>query len=181
MKIISSILAVLIIFALSMSIFILHFVIEDLTVRIIGTIAIIALVSAWLGHEYYKRRLFMKSKIGHEVLTPITRFILISADGEREKEWHCEGVSSFLVGKGTTENAADIELGDTQYGKYIANEHAILNNLDGIWYIEDLGSMNGVGIKKRGEEYTLRLKPNIAYKVDEGDILFISKIKILAR
>jgi len=112
----------------------------------------------------------------------ITRLILMSPDGDREKEWHSEGVTSFLIGKGTVNQTVDIELGDTHYADYIANEHAVLNQVNGIWYIEDLGnSINGVGIRKRGEEYALRLKPSVSYKVDEGDILYISKAKILVR
>ena len=105
----------------------------------------------------------------------------MTPDGGREKEWLCQGVTSFLIGKSTTTSTVDIELGDTHYGEYIAAEHAVLNQMDGIWYIEDLGSVNGVGLRKRGEEYTLRLKPMVSYKVDEGDVIYISKAKILVR
>jgi pSer/pThr/pTyr-binding forkhead associated (FHA) protein len=86
-----------------------------------------------------------------------------------------------LVGKGTAANTVDIELGDTQYCEFVSNEHAVLNHIDGIWYVEDLGSLNGVGLKKRSGEYTLRLKPEVAYKIDEGDIIYISKAKIFVQ
>ena len=111
----------------------------------------------------------------------VKRLILMSPDGEREKEWHCEGMTSFLIGKGRIDKNVDIELGDTHFKDYISSEHAVLNQLDGTWYVEDLGSVNGVGIRKKGEEYTLRLKPSVAYKISEGDILYISKAKILVR
>jgi len=53
--------------------------------------------------------------------------------------------------------------------------------MDGTWYLEDLGSVNGVGLRKKGEEYTLRLKPLTSYKIDEGDAIHISKARILVR
>jgi len=146
----------------------------------VGTVVLAMLIAIWLYLEY---RLHVKrrgAKTTEEA--PVKLFILMSPDGSREKEWLCEGMSSFLIGKGTVSQSVDIELGDTHYSNYIANEHAILNYVDGIWYIEDLGSsINGVGIRKRGEEYVLRLKPSVSYRVDEGDILHISKARILVR
>jgi len=142
-------------------------------------LGLIVIIAIWLWLEYSLRTKGRKAK--PESVTPIKRLILMTPDGEREKEWHCEGITSFLIGKGTVSNSVDIELGDTHYSDYIADEHAILNYADGIWYLEDLGSLNGVGLRKRDEVYTLRLKPDVAYKIDEGDIIYISKAKILVR
>ncbi|MCL2593205.1 MAG: FHA domain-containing protein [Defluviitaleaceae bacterium] len=154
----------------------MYFINEDLSLRIIGTIALFAISFSWLFIEYKRSK--KNQKI--EDLS-IKRFILITRDGEREKEWYAEGSTSFLIGKGTPAKEVDIELGDTHYNAFISNEHAVLNYSDGFWYIEDLNSFNGVGVKKRGEEYALRLKPNVSYKIDEGDIIYISKAKILVR
>lgn len=128
--------------------------------------------------------IFKKREPIHEVYkqkeSTIRKYVLITRDGETEKEWSCKGVNSFLIGKGTISQSVDIDLSDTYYAQYISNEHAVLNFHDGYWYIEDLNSANGVGLKKRGEEYSLRLKPLTSYKIDEGDIIYISKVKILA-
>lgn len=111
----------------------------------------------------------------------VKRFILITQNGEQEKEWHCEGVRSFLIGKSTANHTVDMDLSDSYYMDYISPAHAVLNYSQGYWYIEDLNSKNGVGIKKRGEEYALRLKPMTSYKVEQGDIIYISKVKLLVR
>ena len=179
LKILIYTLTVFVILAVSISIYILYFVIDDIEIRILGTAGLALVVFAWLWIEYTVRARRRQAKPSGD--TPIKRLILMSPDGEKEKEWHCEGITSFLIGKGTVNQTVDIELGDTHYNDYISNEHAVLNRIDDTWYIEDLGSLNGVGIRKRGEEYTLRLKPSVAYKMDEGDILYISKAKILVR
>jgi len=179
---VGKVLTIFIILIISVCTYVLFFYVEIAWIRAIGAILLTAVVIIWMLVEYAMR--FGNRKIKKTNTEPaaiIKRLILMNPDGEREKEWHCEGVSSFLIGKGTTINSVDIELGDTQYSEYISNEHAVLNHMQGTWYLEDLGSMNGVGLKKRGEEYTLRLKPGVAYKIDEGDIIYISKAKILVR
>ncbi len=178
--VITFILTVLIILCLAVCVYFLYFVNDSLPVKIVGTVAVALLVLVWILLEYrYGTR---QKKTGYRELPeePITRFVLMNTEGGREKEWHVAGNKSFLIGKSTVKKEVDIELGDTQYCEYISNEHAVLNYADGYWYIEDLGSKNGVGIRKQGEEYALRLKPEVLYKVAVGDIIYISKAKIIA-
>jgi hypothetical protein len=177
-KVVSFLIALVVIFCFSIFFFFLYFVNTDLLLRVVGTIAAGLIVIAWLCLEY---RIIIRQRSAFEPESPIRRLILMTRDGEREKEWQCEGMNSFLIGKGTTAGEVDIELGDTHYNEYISHEHAALNFSDGFWYISDLNSLNGVGIKKKGEECALRLKPMISYKIDEGDIIYISKAKILVR
>ena len=179
LKIILYILTAFIILSISVTAYILYFAIDNIWIRIIGTTGLVLVIAVWLWIEYYTRIKKRKTKSYEEI--PIKRLILVSPNGENEKEWHCEGATSFLIGKKDAAKTVDIELGDTHYADYISNEHAILNKMDGIWYIEDLGSVNGAGIRKKGEEYTFRLKPFVSYKIDEGDMLYISKAKILVR
>ncbi len=166
---------------MSVFIFFLYFINKDISIRILGTIALLLLLVVWYIFEYKKNKVNSINPLIHFEEKNIKRFILITYEGEKEKEWYCDGVKSFLIGKGTTSKDVDIELGDTHYSKFISNEHAVLNFTNGFWYIEDLNSTNGVGLKKNGEEFALRLKPMVAYKVDEGDIIYISKAKILVR
>jgi len=175
--VISYILTILIILMIAVFLYFLYFINKDVSIKFIGTIAIILLVSIWLLFEQERRK---KNKKTY-VKSTIKRFILITSEGERDMEWHCEGVNSFLIGKKAGDQEVDIDLSDTKYSEYVSNEHAVLNYSGGYWYIEDLNSANGVGVKKKGEEYALRLKPMVSYKLDEWDIIYISKAKILVR
>jgi len=142
LKVMMAILTGFIILTVAVTIFVLYFVVESITVRVIGSVGL-AIVLILLVIIDCNRR-FGKAKRKPSLATSVKRLVLMSVDGEREKEWLCEGVSSFLIGKGSAVSATDIDLGDTQYGEYISREHAVMNNLDGIWYIEDLESTNGV-------------------------------------
>lgn len=162
-------------------IYFLYFVNSDLVIKVIGTISLVLIALIWFLLEHNKGNMQIQKHAIEPNEPSIKRFILITRDGEREKEWHCEGVNSFLIGKSTATQEVDIDLSETHYNEFISNEHAVLNYSNGYWYIEDLNSFNGVGIKKKGEEYALRLKPSVSYKIDEGDIIYISKAKLLVR
>lgn len=179
-KIISFIFTILIILFLSVFIYFTFFINQEILIKILGILSAILIILIWLFFEYRENKNKLKSNL-NEDKSNIKKFVLITRDGEREKEWYCEGTNSFLIGKGTVKNQVDIELGDTYYSDYISNEHAVLNYSNNYWYIEDLESANGVGLKKKNEEYALRLKPMTSYKIDEGDIIYISKAKILVR
>ena len=169
------IVTILLIMGMAVFLYFLYFINDDGAIRIVGTTGLILLAAAWLMFSFSKRGPAPPEE------SPIKKLVLITRDGEREKEWSCEGLVSLLIGKGTVSGEVDVELGDTHYCEYITNEHAVINYSDGFWYIEDLNSANGVGIKKKGEEYALRLKPMTPYKIEEGDLIYISKAKLLAR
>ena len=176
-KIIIFILSLLIVLCLAVGIYFLYYINDSNTVRLIGTICIALILLVWLFYEYRYRTKGGRLPYFDTPEQQISRFVLINTDNNSEKEWHVSNNSSFLIGKG---NEVDIELGDTQYCDYISAQHAVLNCCKGYWYIEDLSSKNGVGIKRAGEEYSLRLKPEILYKINVGDIIYISKAKIIA-
>jgi hypothetical protein len=142
--IISYILIILIIFFVSVLLYLLYFGYGDVTVRIIGAIGLAIILLLWLAIEFKRAR-----RKTYFVDSNLKMFVLMTNDGEREKEWLCNGVKSFLIGKGTVTTEVDIELGDTHYSEFISDEHAVLNYSGGFWYIEDLNSRNGVGIKKK--------------------------------
>ena len=144
-------------------------------IRIIGIPTISLLIPIWL-FLLYRTMTIRKPYIPSE--SPITHFAIIGPEGIYEKEWHLSGAASLLIGRDTVSNEADINLGDTQYGAYISNEHAVINYSQGQWYIEDLESVNGTGLRKRGDDYATRLKSSISYKIDAGDTIYISKAKI---
>jgi len=177
---------------------------DDLILRVTGITTLFLCLLIWGVLELRRRRLHRSSSVNsvnsvtnseksveqiisyaQEVQIPdihiasISCFVLLSTEGGFEKEWHVPGATSFLIGKGTVSNEVDMELGDTHFCEYISTEHAVLNFIAGCWYIEDLDSLNGVGIRKKGEEFALRLKPGVPQKVDIGDVIYISKAKIM--
>lgn len=111
----------------------------------------------------------------------ISKLILLNNDGEQDREWAIYAANSLIVGKSTRNNTVDIDLGDNRYEAFIAVNHAVLNRIKDEWYIEDLNTVNGIGLKKSGDSMNFRLTPGKAYKVDVGDIIYISKVRLLAR
>jgi len=142
---------------------------------VFGIVAVVSLSAFWFFIEHTRRPEPLPSP--HR--PSINRFILLSQEGGHEKEWHVSGEIAFLIGKSTADKEADIDLGDTQFSEYISNEHAVINYSEGCWYIEDIGSLNGVGLRKKSEEHIFRLRACVPYRVDIGDVIYISKAKLL--
>lgn len=112
----------------------------------------------------------------------ITKIVLLTGDGEKEKEWYVKDAPSLLIGKNfQTSGAVDIDLADNQYADYIDTEHAVINRVDEFWYLEDLDSANGVGIKRYGTSSNFRIKPGKSYKLDIDDIIYIAKIRLIVK
>lgn len=164
---------VLIVVVVALFLYFLYFVNHDGTIKAVGTVAIALILLAWFFYIQKTKRIENSCTQGN-----IRKFVLVSRNGESNKEWHCAGTQSFLIGKGS---GVDMDLEGSFYADYISHEHAVLNFANGCWYIEDLDSKNGVGIKKRHFDYSLKIKPSTSYKIDEGDIIYISKAKILVR
>lgn len=168
---------IIILIGLVFYIYFLCFINTDSDIRIIGLI-ISGLIIVIIGYLFFIEN--RKYEIIKEY-SNISRILLIGEHGKPDKEWSAENINSLLIGKNTESVSVDIDLGDEVYGDYIAPKHAIMNFIDGIWYIEDYDSVNGVGIKKTGEESAFKLKPNVLYRLDKGDVIYISKIKLHLR
>lgn len=111
----------------------------------------------------------------------IQRLILINGDGERDKEWVIAEGMSFLIGRSAPNHHVDIDLSENRYEDFVALSHAVLNRMGEDWYIEDMNTVNGVGIKKSGSDYNYRIQPNKPYKIDIGDMIYIAKLRLLAK
>ena len=83
-----------------------------------------------------------------------------------------------LSGSKNTEEIMDIDLSDCEYSSFIDFQHAVLNFCLDQWYVEDLGSQNGVKVGKveDGECYRVIHRP---CKVVAGDVLYIANTKLL--
>ena len=84
-------------FLLAVCIYFLYFINKDIAIRAVGTTVMVLLFLLWF---YYERKNTQQQNVLYQ--SNIKKFVLITRDGEKEKEWHCEGVKSFLIGKSTT-------------------------------------------------------------------------------
>lgn len=159
----------------------LTWLLGDTAAWAIGFTAIGALLIIWAAVEYHGYLTSKRKPPPVYPPNPISCFALVSQEGGHEKEWHVSGATSFLIGKSTADTDVDIELGDTHYSKYVSNEHAVINFAAGCWYVEDTDSENGVGLRRRNEEVVYRLKPGKPYEICIGDVIHISKAKILVK
>lgn len=111
----------------------------------------------------------------------ISRICLIDEYEKSLGEWDILNKSSLVIGKSTKSRAVDIDLSKTKDEYLISKNHAVMNYAGGNWYIEDLGSAYGVGIKKANGTFRRRLKIDTPYKVEIGDIIYINKVRLMFR
>ncbi len=168
---------IIILIGLTFFIYFLCFINTDKDIRILGLV-ISGLIIAIIGYIFWVEN--KKYEIIKEQ-SNISKIILMGSKGKPDMEWSLGLLNSVLIGKNTENVFVDIDLSDDVYADYVAPKHAVMNLADGIWYIEDYDSVNGVGIKKVGEEYAFKLKPNVLYRLDKGDVIHISKIKLHLR
>lgn len=108
----------------------------------------------------------------------IQRLVLLDESGKPIKAWNLQGMVSLIIGKAGQDEELDIDLSDCEYSSFIDFQHAVLNFCLDQWYVEDLGSQNGVKVRKAedGECYKVIHRP---CKVEAGDILYIANTKLL--
>lgn len=143
-----------------------------------GTIvaaAAIMLSLIWTGGEPRNRK--GRSRNDRE----ISKIVLLDDDGERVKEWLIQGEISILIGRNSEQGEVDIDLQDCEYALLVSPEHAVLNCADGQWYIEDVESYSGTGIRKAGRSDANRLIAEEPVRVGAGDMIFIANTRLLVK
>lgn len=110
--------------------------------------------------------------------TGITKLVLMDEEGINMNEWELKGKKSLLIGKYSKNNEVDIDLSSAEYASLISKQHAVLNFAANNWYIEDIGSCNGVGIKKGNDILKKKIQKDSPYKLDSGDIIYIANTKL---
>lgn len=104
--------------------------------------------------------------------------LLLDEQDKPVKSWSIAGMTAVVIGRKGGDEEVDVDLEDCEYGTFIDPQHAALNYcLDG-WYIEDLGSTNGVRVQKAedGICYKVTGRP---CRVGAGDILYIANTRLL--
>ncbi len=79
------------------------------------------------------------------------------------------------------ENQVDIDLGQSAYASMVDIEHAVLNYSAGNWYVEDLGSTNGISVKKAGDGRIYKLSRDTPCRLERGDCLYIGLNRLLLK
>ncbi|TVX95106.1 FHA domain-containing protein [Cohnella terricola] len=114
-------------------------------------------------------------------LKSVSKLVLLDEDGESVKEWFIQGETSLLIGKSSSREEVDIDLSDTEYASLISLQHAVLNYSEGSWYLEDLDSRNGIGIRSSNQSAAVRLDPDATHRVEIGDLIYLANTRIIAK
>lgn len=113
--------------------------------------------------------------------TKISKIILIDENENNLDEWNIIGKSSMIIGKNTKSRKVDIDLSKTKDEYLVSKNHAVMNYAANSWYIEDLGSAYGVGIKKLNGSFRKKLKVETPYKLEKGDIICINNVRLILK
>ena len=148
---------------------------EVLLKFVIGTVMVILTIIN--GSLKYEAKSLTQAKTNND----ISKLVLLNERGMKVDEWELGDQISLLIGKSTAEHKADIDLCGTEYESLVNYEHAVLNCVAGIWYIEDIDSVNGVGLKKANKRVKNRLKQEIPYPLGNGETIYISNTRILVK
>lgn len=111
----------------------------------------------------------------------ITEIVLLNEEDGELAVWNLYGRTSALIGRDVKENEVDIDLSQGPYAGMADIEHAVLNFSAGSWYVEDLGSKNGLRLKKAADGRMYRLSPDMSCKLEKGDCLYVGMNRLLLR
>ncbi|WP_042473925.1 FHA domain-containing protein [Bacillus ndiopicus] len=164
---------------LSISAFLLLYIFalsRDPSLQIVSIIVIVAGGAVFLTYNYISTK---KQALAQE--TAIEKLVLIDERGTEIQEWSLMNQTSLLIGKKTIDYQPEIDLSFAEYASLINTEHALLNYVDGIWYVEDVDSVNGVGIRKPYRHITQKLQQDNPCAIGYGDIIYIANTKIIAK
>ncbi len=102
-----------------------------------------------------------------------TRLELLGEDDSVVSTWELYQKVSAVIGRDYKENSVDIDLGRSEYASMVDVHHAVLNYAGGDWYVEDLGSHNGVAVQKAGVGKKYRISPGCPCRLQTGDIIIV--------
>lgn len=107
-----------------------------------------------------------------------TQLEMLGEDGSIIRTWEMYRKVSAVIGRDYKENRVDIDLGRSQYASMVDIHHAVLNYAGGDWYVEDLGSKNGVLVQKAADGRKYRISPGCPCKLQPGDVIFVGMSRL---
>lgn len=111
----------------------------------------------------------------------ITELALLNEEDKALETWELYGKTAVVIGRDCKENQVDIDLGQSAYASMVDIEHAVLNFSAGNWYVEDLGSANGISLKKAEDGRTYKLSADTPCQVGLGDCLYVGLNRLIFR
>lgn len=157
-------------------------VVAYITIKSIYIRALIIIIAISFGIVCFinlYKRLYKKEIVQDE--SNIRKIQLINEENEIIKTWDVGDKISFIIGKNSKDNDVFVDLNCSIYSSFIEDNHAVLNYAAGKWYIEDLSEESGITIKKNDDDIKYRIVKDAPCEIKKGDILFISKVKLLLR
>lgn len=106
------------------------------------------------------------------------QLILLNEQEKPIKSWDLAGKTALIIGKKSEDEEIDVDLDDCEYSTFIDPQHAALNFCLDVWYLEDLGSQNGIKIKKV-EDGACYIVSNRPCRLSVGDIIYIANTRLL--
>lgn len=147
---------------------------KELRITLLSLLVILGIIIfAYLYTIIHKRNL--------EDADVISTIELVNEDNEIIKKWNIKDKVSLMIGKNNRENDVFIDLNSSIYSPLIENNHAVLNFASGKWYIEDLSVESRVCIQKNEDGKKYRVVKNTPCTIKKGDIIYISKVKLLLK
>lgn len=107
-----------------------------------------------------------------------SQLILLNEQDKPIKSWDLAGKTALIIGKKSEDEAIDVDLDECEYSTFIDPQHAALNFCLDVWYLEDLGSQNGIKIKKV-EDGACYIVSNRPCRLSVGDIIYIANTRLL--
>lgn len=141
-------------------------------ISVVGICTLIAGVLIWRGGT--------KTAISRSN-DPISKIVMLDDDGERIKEWFVKGETSVLIGKSRQSFEVDIDLSDSEYASLVSPEHAVMNCVGNLWYIEDVDSQTGTGIRKCDRSDVKKLAAEEPEPIVPGDMIYIANTRLLIK
>lgn len=110
----------------------------------------------------------------------ITEAVLLSEEDTELIAWDMYGKISLVIGRDRKDNETDIDLRESPFASMVEREHAVLNYSGGNWFVEDLGSANGLSIQK-DDRKIYQLAPDALCRIERGDCLYVGRNRLLFR
>ena len=111
----------------------------------------------------------------------ITELALLSEEDGELMVWDLYGRTSAGIGRSVKGQPTDIDLAQSHYASMVDPEHAVLNFTAANWYVEDLGSRNGLQIRKWQDGRIYRLSSDTPCRLDRGDVIYVGMNRLLLK
>ena len=105
--------------------------------------------------------------------------VLLNEEDRPIRAWILSGKTALVIGRRNRDEEVDVDLSDCEYSSLINIQHAVINYSLDTWFIEDIGSQNGIQIKKVDDGRCYQIAPNRPCKITAGDVIYIAKTKLL--